>query len=64
MSGMNPPSRIPRSDLVKKKERRPCRADWLVATMDQRDIWMGIQRSGPTALETSCEGSSDMRNEM
>lgn len=33
-----------------------------MATTDQRVIRVGIQRSGPIFLETSCDGSSAARN--
>jgi hypothetical protein len=34
-----------------------------MATIDQRVICSGIQRSGPIFFDTSCEGSSARRKE-
>jgi hypothetical protein len=36
-------------------------AHWEMATTDQMTIWMGIHRSGPIFLDTSCDGSSARR---
>lgn len=56
-------SSSPSRALVAKKLPRPRRAHWEQATTDQRQICVGIQRSGPTFLDTSCEGSSASRND-
>lgn len=45
-----------------RNEVRPARQNCELATILQRTICAGIQRSGPTHFETSWDGSSAQRN--
>ena len=58
---MKPPCNMPSKARHARKLLRPDSQYWLAATMDQSIICIGIQRSGPTHLLTSCEGSSAHR---
>jgi hypothetical protein len=60
---MKPPSNMPSKERVARKLALPVRADWQMATIDQRQICVGIQRSGPTYLLTSWDGNSAQAKE-
>jgi len=62
-SGMKPPCRMPRSARQTKNEVFPSSPYCPIATADQSTICVGIHRSGPTHLLTSCEGNSAHRKE-
>jgi len=61
-SGMKPPCSRPNSARQARKEVLPESLNCDAATIDQSTICAGIQRSGPTHLDTSCDGSSAQRN--
>ena len=63
LSGMKPPSSMPSSARQAKNEERPLRKACMLATRLQETIWTGIQRSGPSFLEMSWDGSSAARKQ-
>jgi hypothetical protein len=62
-SGINPPCSTPSKQRQTRNEVRPDKKNWALATMLQRVICDGIQRSGPTHLDTNWDGSSAQRKE-
>ena len=63
LSGMKPPSNKPSKARHAKNEDRPLRKACRLATRLQETIWMGIQRSGPSFLDISWDGSSAQRKQ-
>ena len=57
-------SRIPSKARVAQNDLFPDSAACDIATTDHNEICVGIQRSGPTFLETSWEGNSAKRKQI